>query len=851
MIQSTVVRVEERLRIKIGEAKNLPPRSHASVGQRDTYCTLSLDQEEIFRTSTIEKTLSPLYCQEFHFEIPRKFRFLSIYVYDRERTVNKDKVLGKVAIKREDLHKYNGKDHWFPILNVDADSEVQGKVHIEIKQDQYIKASSNGTYSHRLIVRVLECSDLTIINGACDPYATISFCHNNKNESKRTKIKKKTVTPQFDESFCFEIPTRTSSNHVKDAVRYSKTDEDINSMSELKISLMHDSGGVFGNVFMGEVRIPLQGIDLMKGHNAWYFLQPRDVSTKIQKTELGSLRLKIYYTSDHVFSSQFYDPLRKLILKSPKCKPITSSAAYILGEIVQNKIDAAQPLVKVFMHEGKILDLIESLAEQEISKVTDPNTIFRGNTLVSKCMDEFMKLAGMHYLHQTLRSTLELILSEKKPCEIDPSKLKEGESIESNMCNLRLYIDQIFCAITNSALCCPPIMMEVFAALKQLAITFFPDNVEVRYSVVSGFVFLRFFAPAILGPKLFELSSEPVDAQVNRTLTLISKTIQSLGNLVCSKSPTQIFKEDYMAVLYKDLITEKNVETVRGFLELVSSGSLYMTSSTTPIMLKEGVMIKRAQGRKRFGIKNFKRRYFCLTTQELFYSKSKEEAPLCRILIDQILAVEKLREESFKMKNMFQVIQPTRALYIQANNCVEEKEWIDILTKVCHSNNNRLKEYHPAAYINGHWLCCKNQQENAVGCCPVTSCCVPADIKVCIDSDREIERMHTIFLSHMDSLDNLREACENHSIFHGETLQLSPHGWTCPRNVIGVTTTGFVVEDPNLVCETLVAIRVCVLQLQHDHKQHLKNFCRQTRYGSEQAPIGDDNYLMMLAQNCK
>ena len=35
------------------------------------------------------------------------------------------------------------------------------------------------------------------------------------------------------------------------------------------------------------------------------------------------------------------------------------------------------------------------------------------------------------------------------------------------------------------------------------------------------------------------------------------------------------------------------------------------------------VMVKRAQGRKRLGVKNFKRRYFCLTTHDLTYSKGK------------------------------------------------------------------------------------------------------------------------------------------------------------------------------------------------------------------------------------
>jgi len=39
--------------------------------------------------------------------------------------------------------------------------------------------------------------------------------------------------------------------------------------------------------------------------------------------------------------------------------------------------------------------------------------------------------------------------------------------------------------------------------------------------------------------------------------------------------------------------------------------------------------------------------------------------PLCCIPLDKILAVERLQEDSFKMKNMFQIVQPERALYIQ------------------------------------------------------------------------------------------------------------------------------------------------------------------------------------------
>lgn len=115
-------------------------------------------------------------------------------------------------------------------------------------------------------------------------------------------------------------------------------------------------------------------------------------------------------------------------------------------------------------------------------------------------------------------------------------------------------------------------------------------------------------------------------------------------------------------------------------------------------------MIKRAQGRKRFGRKNFKQRYFKLTTHDLSYSKGRGREALCQIPLSNILAVERLAELSFKMKNMFQIVQPERALYVQAANCVEEKEWVDLLTKICQTNANRLQKYHPCAFINGQWL---------------------------------------------------------------------------------------------------------------------------------------------------
>jgi len=199
--------------------------------------------------------------------------------------------------------------------------------------------------------------------------------------------------------------------------------------------------------------------------------------------------------------------------------------------------------------------------------------------------------------------------------------------------------------------------------------------------------------------------------------------------------------------------------------------------------------------------------------------------------------VEKLQEESFKMKYMLQIVQKDRALYIQASNCVEEKEWIDILTKVCQTNQDRLNEYHPAAFIGGHWLCCKDSSETAVGCCPVsTTSSLPSDIGIHIDPDREVARVHSILMAHLHVIDNFIERCQVSCRKNGDIQEFS--------------YLNFVIEDKNSLLETLKETRQAILKLDQDHKQYMRRKCVRTIYGSVEAPIGDDNYLLMLAKHC-
>jgi Ras GTPase-activating protein 3 len=56
-----------------------------------------------------------------------------------------------------------------------------------------------------------------------------------------------------------------------------------------------------------------------------------------------------------------------------------------------------------------------------------------------------------------------------------------------------------------------------------------------------------------------------------------------------------------------------------------------------------------------------------------------------------------------KVYFFLQIVLQKRPLYVQTANCVEEKEWLDLLSKICQSNAARLESFHSCAYINGGW----------------------------------------------------------------------------------------------------------------------------------------------------
>lgn len=136
----------------------------------------------------------------------------------------------------------------------------------------------------------------------------------------------------------------------------------------------------------------------------------------------------------------------------------------------------------------------------------EANLLFRGNTLLTKSLDLHMRRLGKEYLEETLSEKLREINEKDPECEVDPNKVTSPGELDRNWRRLINCTEEVWRAIYNSVARCPQELRLIFRHIKACADDRYGDFLRtVQYSSVSGFLFLRFFVPAVLNPKLFGL----------------------------------------------------------------------------------------------------------------------------------------------------------------------------------------------------------------------------------------------------------------------------------------------------------------------------------------------------------
>uniref|UniRef100_A0A8B9EER2 RAS protein activator like 1 n=1 Tax=Anser cygnoides TaxID=8845 RepID=A0A8B9EER2_ANSCY len=491
-----------------------------------------------------------------------------------------------------------------------------------------------------------------------DPFARVSCC----GHTQETVIKK-TRFPRWDEVLEFEL----AEGELGDAV--------------LSVEVW-DWDIVGKNDFLGRVRARAGG----GGVRICPSLSLRGCRCRGQ---LGSLRLAVRLVEDRVLPPHCYQPLIQLL-----AEPIPGTALAVLEEVTsgESRQDVATKLVKIFLAQGLAVPFLDYLIARELARTKDPNTLFRSNSLASKSVEMFMKVVGLPYLHEVLKPVVNRIFEEKKYVELDPCKmeisfkgsLSEAQVRESSLGLLQGYLGDVVDAIVGSVEKCPPLMRAAFKQLRRRVEEQFPSAQHEVGATAGGFLFLRFFAPAVLTPKLFGLREQHADPRTGRTLLLLAKALQSIGNL-----GLQLGKEPWMAPLHAVLLP--SVTRVKAFLDgLVEVDSTqgeppghagHPLHGTGPALLP------------RFA---FKKRYFWLSTEALSYSKSPEWQVGAARALPTMRAVERVDEGTFPQPHVMQVVAQDgagqlRTTYIQC----KVEQCLGVVGKVPVPNAAILQDPHP------------------------------------------------------------------------------------------------------------------------------------------------------------
>ncbi|KAK3526573.1 hypothetical protein QTP70_030716 [Hemibagrus guttatus] len=175
-----------------------------SSGTSDPYVKVYIhpNKSKTFETKVFRKTLSPVFNEQFKYQISQKDlseSTLVIQVYDFNR-FSKHDVIGELRLELSAVDWNHVIEEWRD-LNAPSKHEQEhlGEICFSLR---YVPTAS------KLTVVILEAKNLKQMDtgGSSDPYVKIQLVLNKKKwKKKKTSVKKQTLNPYFNESFTFDV----------------------------------------------------------------------------------------------------------------------------------------------------------------------------------------------------------------------------------------------------------------------------------------------------------------------------------------------------------------------------------------------------------------------------------------------------------------------------------------------------------------------------------------------------------------------------------------------------------------------------------------------------------------------
>jgi hypothetical protein len=319
-------------------------------------------------------------------------------------------------------------------------------------------------------------------------------------------------------------------------------------------------------------------------------------NNQLQRTEItgidgkiGQLRITVKNSTNYTPPPDVFNNFEQMILN---CN-LRQLLEYVSTKSSQIDLeDTAVLLLDIFQSLQKENDFFAALIDQEITKIMgssskDTNlyyTLFRGNSLLTKSLELYNLRVGQEYLEEVVGKFISSTISQNDNTEIDPVRIKgpentKSQTVEANFITLLKYVERIWKLIYQTSNDLPTMLKQQLTLLRKKIEMFTNDN-NITLNCITGFIFLRFFCPVILNPKLFFLTKNHQTGDIKRTLTLISKILLTFANRsqFGAKEPYLmrlnqgfISKHSDELIDYLDRITGKKLDFTEKKLKLSSS----------------------------------------------------------------------------------------------------------------------------------------------------------------------------------------------------------------------------------------------------------------------------------------
>ncbi|QQK46024.1 GTPase activating protein (BUD2/CLA2), putative [Penicillium digitatum] len=407
----------------------------------------------------------------------------------------------------------------------------------------------------------------------------------------KTAVKYRTMNPFWREDFLFtDLPPVLSQASILVKTLYP-TQRDwtliahgsyvpnqdvsaVNMLDEIEISA--------NDIIFGRVDLRLEELDAGVDIEKWWPILDN------QDQAIGEMFMRAKMEETVVLMSDEYSAMSELLHSFTN--GLTINMAHVMSSELSH---LAEMLLNIYQVSGSTVEWISALVEDEIDGVhkestanrlrytsrihsnitqensqerevlvrdmgrtatVEANLLFRGNSLLTKALDLHMRRLGKQYLEETIAERLRDIDESDPDCEVDPSRVPRHEDLDRNWRNLTALTTSVWKSIAGSASRCPAELRRIFRHVRACADDRYGDFLRsVTYSSVSGFLFLRFFCPAILNPKLFGLLKDHPRPRAQRTLTLVAKALQGLANMTTFGN-----KEPWMEPMNKFLVGHRS-----------------------------------------------------------------------------------------------------------------------------------------------------------------------------------------------------------------------------------------------------------------------------------------------------